>query len=433
MAPRKVRSLYRVRRGLSKNLGWAAVVALLATHLPTLIGSLFGIPGLQEAGKAVAGSGLILAPILALAAPFVAFVQSRAPAIVDVESGDLVYVQGEKRRRIPRNQIESGVVVPSARAPTLEIYLKDGDVMRMAIDDAASGDGLLDELGISAMKRRARIDLADDSRKLLLMIPRLAVTIFVWLLILGLVLQPYQAAYGHALPSTFFGPWLACIVGSFLLWQRLARPASIEVGSDGVTIHRALGERFLSHASTSAVWAHGKQVFLRDHSGNLTSVGGSLAQAGAGDGAHAAPTALAAVRRIEEARRGASGEQVPEQLASQLDRENQGIDSWRADLKDVMAPDAGYRSAALSPEDVEKVLADPYAPIDRRIGAAVALKAARVPGAPERIRIAAEATSHDELRNALEQVAGASADQAAETEAIAEAVLGDEKAAEKRS
>ncbi|NUO52249.1 MAG: hypothetical protein HOV80_25630 [Polyangiaceae bacterium] len=252
-------------------------------------------------------------------------------------------------------------------------------------------------------------------------------------MMLGFVVEKYQAAFGHALPGTFMGPWLACMVGTFLLWQRLAQPASIEVGSDGVTIKRALGDRFLPHASTAKVWAQGKQVFFRDTSGALTSAGGSLAQAGAEDGAHAAPTALAAVHRIEEARRAASGEQVPEQLAAQLDRDGQSVESWRRDLVDVMAPDAGYRSAALSPDDVEKVLADPYAPIDRRIGAAVALKAARVPGAPERIRVAAGATSNDELRSALEQVAETRGDQEAENEAIAEAVLADEKKAEKHS
>lgn len=432
MAQRKVRSCYRVRRGVSKKLGWAAVFSAVVPWLPSLIGAAAGLPGLMNAGMVVGFLGLLLGAGLALAAPLVNFVQSRAPALVAVESGDLVYLQGEKRRSIPRNQIVGGVVVPSPKNATLEVYLKDGDLIRIAVDDARTGDAILDELGIGATNRRARIDLADDSRKLLVALPRLVVTALFWFMMLGMAVQQYQAAFGHKLPGTFMGPWLACLVGTFLLWQRLARPASIEVGSDGVTIKRALEERFLPHASTARVWAHGKQVFFSDTSGTLTSVGGSLAQAGAEDGAHAAPTALAAVYRIEEARRAAGGEQVPEQLAAQLDHDGRSVESWRRDLEDVMAPGAGYRSAALSPDDVEKVLADPYAPIDRRIGAAVALTAARVPGAPERIRVAAGATSNDELRNALEKVADGRTDQQAEDEAIAEAVQAAEKQAEKQ-
>jgi hypothetical protein len=433
MAQRKVRSCYRVRRGVSKKLGWAAVFSAVVPWLPSVIGAVFGMPRLADAGMVTGFLGLFLAPVLALAAPLVGFVQSRAPAIVDVENGDLVYLQGEKRRRIPRDQIEGGVVVPSPTNATLEVYLKDGDLMRIAVGDVALGNALLDDLGVGAANRRVRIELADESRKLLLMIPRLATTALLWFMLLGFAVQTYQSAFGDKLPPTFMGPWLACLIGTFLLWQRLARPASIEVGSDGVTVQRAVSEQFIPHASTAAVWAHGKQVFLREESGTLTSVGGSLAQAGAVDGAHAAPTALTAVRRIEEARRARSGEQVPEQLAAQLDREEQGVESWRRELRDVMAPDAGYRSAALSPDDVEKVLADPYAPVDRRIGAAVALKAAGVPGAPERIRIAAGATSNDELRSALEHVAAPNADPEAENEAIAEAVLGAEKKAEKQT
>lgn len=429
MTPRKVRSCYRVRRGVSRTLGWAAIFSLVAPWMPVVIGTLAGVGWLVGLGSATGLMGLFLAPLLALAAPLVAFVQSRAPATVGVENGDLVILQDHRSTRIARSQIEGGVVVPSKKKPRLEVFLRDGDLVRIAIDDEATGEALLDELDIGARERRVRIELADDSRKLLVMIPRLAFTVFLWFMILGMIIQPYKEAMGEALPAVFFGPWLACMVGTFLLWQRLARPPSIEVGSDGVTLARALGERFIAYANISDVWAHGKQVFLRDHSGKVTGASGGLAAKGREHGSHASPTALAAVHRIEHARRASEGASVVAQLASKLDRAGRPVDIWRKEIANVLGSSAAYRSASLGSEDVEKILADAAAPPDRRIGAAFALKDAGVPGAPERIRIAAALTANEELRTALERVAEHDAEREAEAEAITEAVLAAEKQA----
>ena len=77
---------------------------------------------------------------------------------------------------------------------------------------------------------------------------------------------------------------------------------------------------------------------------------------------------------------------------------------WRAAVaKHITAED--FRRATLSADDVEAIFAAPNATPEHRIGAAMALRIAGGQDARERIRVAAEHSANDELRQALLEVA----------------------------
>jgi hypothetical protein len=418
MAPRRVRSYQRVRRGVSRTLGRSAALALILPWVPHLFGTILGVSWLVDWSTPMLAVGFFLAPLLALVSPVVGAVASRTPTTIEVDAGDLVYTQGEKRRRIPRAEIESGVFLPSAKSPTLEIDLRGGDVLRITVDDERTGEQLLDELGIGPTKRRARVELAETTRRWLLAVPAVATIGFFWFIMLGFAVQAWERNFEGSLPLVFAGPLLAGFLGTFLAWQRLRRPHAVEIGSDGVELTTALDTRFVPYRDIAKVWADKRSLFVREHDGRVTRISGGFSIAGPEDGAHAAPSLLGAVRRIEEARRMQAAAAEGTQLATMLARGGRSVPEWKKELARVLEPGTSYRAVSVTPEEVEKILDDASAPAGTRIGAALALRAAAVPGARDRIRIAAGLTSKDELRFALERVA----EQEAEDEALEEAI-----------
>jgi hypothetical protein len=101
-----------------------------------------------------------------------------------------------------------------------------------------------------------------------------------------------------------------------------------------------------------------------------------------------------------------------------LDRGGRSLAAWRAALVDLARAGSSYRVAGLSPDDLAAVVGSPEAAVDRRIGAAIALRASGHPGAGERIRIAAERCASARVRAALQRVS----EGAEEDEAVAEAL-----------
>ncbi len=114
------------------------------------------------------------------------------------------------------------------------------------------------------------------------------------------------------------------------------------------------------------------------------------------------PEADAMLAQIEERRRRHAEAMRAGSSASdgRLARAGRPLAAWRQDLEQPVA----FRSTAPSPEELREVLASPDAPVEERVGAALALR--RVPGEGEqRIRVAASTTANPELRVALEAIA----------------------------
>lgn len=414
MMVRRVRSLARVRRGLSRTLGWSAALAIILPLVPASLGQALGVEWLWGAGAVGLLFGFSAAPLLAVLAPFVTWIQSRAPADVHVEQRDLVYTQGGRHRRVPRTEIEGGVLVPSKKGHQLELYLRGGDVIRVAVGDESSGNEILDELDLGPSERRVRVELAEPWRTTLLAGWRLFLTVLFWFMMLGWAVSTFETK-GSPLPFVWFGPWIGCIIATFWAWQRLRRPPAVVVGSDGVRVERAMGSRSIPYDAIQKVWGHGLSLFIRETDGRLTSVSGGIAGPSRESSSVAPGLVLGMVERIERGQRTRGGS--PETAAARLDRAGRSFADWVAGLRSVLSNDASYREAGLTPEDVASVLDDAALPAERRLGAAIALRGSKSPEARERIRIAAGLTTKEELRVALEQAAEAELD----SEVLAEA------------
>lgn len=87
-----------------------------------------------------------------------------------------------------------------------------------------------------------------------------------------------------------------------------------------------------------------------------------------------------------------------------LDRAGRTVAAWRDALaRDIQSVD--FRSRARTLEEIEAILADPIARAEDRVGAALALHAAGVDGAVERIRRAAATSANGALGVALDAAA----------------------------
>ena len=100
------------------------------------------------------------------------------------------------------------------------------------------------------------------------------------------------------------------------------------------------------------------------------------------------------------------------------------IDAWRSALVGLVERGGDYREASLTLDDLARVLEDPSAPAEQRIGAALGLRSLRgsegAEAALTRIRIAAAATANPRVRIALTKAAEDELDDAAVDEACME-------------
>jgi hypothetical protein len=196
-------------------------------------------------------------------------------------------------------------------------------------------------------------------------------------------------------------PWLLLTI--YLCWRVGRAGMPIDIGADGVRVEG----RFIPIADIRAVEASVHPCNL-GHAGcfdakvKLTTTEGEvLIPMTAGD-AHAGERARVIAERIREAM-GAEGPITPE--SSILDAPIDNIAEWREHVVKAATARADYRDDALDPHAMSEVLADPHAPLQRRLGAAIALHASGVDDAQQRIRICAEATVEPHFRFALERIA----------------------------
>jgi hypothetical protein len=214
------------------------------------------------------------------------------------------------------------------------------------------------------------------------------------------------------------GPWLASMVAMYAAWRHLRRAPAVTVGRDAVHIDRALASQTIAMRDIAHAWGHGQALFVRDTNGKVTSVSGGSRLPLRDANQPASPIVLGVVDRILDAKKASAAAGSSESaLVTSLDRAGRTLAEWRKALGELFGGEASYRAARLDPEEVEKVLGDATLPADRRIGAAIALQAANVPGTKERIRIAADLTAEEDVRVALEQIAEGEIEDAALEEA----------------
>jgi hypothetical protein len=165
----------------------------------------------------------------------------------------------------------------------------------------------------------------------------------------------------------------------------------LETGLDGVRVSTVWRSRFIPYGTIRKVTGTRKRIVIETTSRRVRT-------------SHVLdPRAIAAlVSRIEKRRAAAALAGAP--ALDVLDRQERPIWEWRAALDELALGDKVFRGAALPDDELHRILGSPGAPLEQRIGAALALRS-RGGDAQGRVRVAAEASVERRVRVALEAAA----------------------------
>jgi hypothetical protein len=341
---------------------------------------------------AVLGNGSVVAlSALGAAVTTIASVVASARSRVGGElllDADGVTVSGPMWREIPRRAVEDGFEVPNG----VVLHLKSGATFEAEFDGTFGGQ-VLEHLGFSLDQRALDLPLRGAlggfSRGLLTLMS-------IWLGAAFIFAQ--LRIHSFALVG------LLTAVAASVAVVRWLRPRVV-VGIDGLRVVGVLRPRFVSYKEITS---------LRERWGTMTgcvlivaSASGTLLLPVMGQ----SPDQITALRRrIDEGR--ARGQKAGgARSIHELDRNGRPLAQWRKALKMIGASSGGFRDIALSTSDLHDVLADANAPLDRRVGAALALR--EVDDGRTRVRQVAVTAADPRLRAVLEDAAADEVDDGA--------------------
>jgi hypothetical protein len=244
----------------------------------------------------------------------------------------------------------------------------------------------------------------------------------------GLLTMFFSALIGTGVLGARLGPWgvlagfvLASLATIFVV-SRFGAPRVV-VGSDGVRVEGGFRRVFVPFSQVSGVrlvghWGNPPYADVAPHTAvevlrhgqpplRLPTIAQTTDQVNA------------LVKRIQDGMK-AYAPAADDKLLGALERSGRPVARWREDLRKVALAGGGFRDQALGREDFERVLADASASPDRRVGAALALRALDEEAAP-RIRLAAASAANEGVRVALEAAGAEEIDEEALGESLAKA------------
>jgi hypothetical protein len=352
-----------------------------------------------------------------------------------VTVADGVLMLGE--RRVERSTIDSGYVVHHAEYDCVELQLQGGEPLSLRVA-GGQGNALLDLLELGASQRRARVPLTTPGERALIGFGGGALGPLALVMVFGLVTAVLpQSLHSSMLASPFFSPVAAALAVSgavFTASRAMKSVPDIEIGVDGVAYadHGFLRKRdpkFVAFDDVEKVQTEtfgtgriqAARIVLVHGSGDRTVVGQLHITK-----REQIEAIAARIRSALAAFRAGEGD-----YARVLERATQPVDAWLERLRALARGGGGYRELALADEELGRVVSDPKAPADVRVGAAVVLSSREDAAVRERVRIAADTAASPRLRVALESVASGSIDESAvaaalEAQADEEAVTDDD-------
>lgn len=398
----------RVRPGLGRWLARGSLVALLAPFIFQLFHVLMMAVGIDLDRH--------LEPVRSLLFPVGIFVSlglavfsveaSRvslprpSPAELRVRKEGVEITQGGRTRMIPKSDITDGLVIPWRPQSKLELHLRGGDVITAIVRTEGTAYSAIEMLGFDASHHRTVIALGDANRQLVAGGCAFFLSLPVIIVLLTVLPNALLRAGENQLMFVVF-PLLVML--SVFVVARSYRPLVVDIGTDGILLHKAWGNRFIPYEKLEDAELHDGDILLyvKREPGNSSS---SPERIQIKHDSHVTLEALMA--RIQEAKAaGKAGGDESQARAELLDPQGRPLGEWRAALKALVHQASDYRRAGITVESIMAVLDDSQADRGRRLGAAMALRVMDHPEAKERIRVAADACASEELRVALEQAA----------------------------
>jgi len=286
----------------------------------------------------------------------------------------------------------------------VRIQTRGGELISVYIDGAAMGEAVLRAVGQDARQRVLEMPIASIASR----VP--AGTTLAWLsivflglpslfsvpLLIVLALADTQKLHESVLLLSLAAAEVLVLAGC--IKALLGRHAAI--GADGIRFRRFFRQRFYPYGSVAAVDLVEGGVGLSLRSGDQVR----LRTVSWWPRSGIDEVALALHERIEAARAGATPPLDVRAKLPLLERRGLGAEAWRAHLGGLLGK-AGYRTSALTPQDLGAVIDDASLSAEHRVAAAVALSAAEPEEARARARIAASACADEDLRAALDSAA----------------------------
>lgn len=330
----------------------------------------------------------LVAGLFAVLAGVLPRVRRHGRATLDVVGDALRIRAGRSERTIAKADVASGIAAPTPTGADMDLRLRDGSVLRAVDVDRDAAERLLTALDVGPRGRRAVVTLGNAGRTMGAVVG----ATFAWLVGLALIGKDFGRSPAFSVAWVLFGvlsSWLAA---------RVARPPEVTVGTDGVSVRGALGTRFVPFERIGDIEVGPSLVLCLTGGETVTCRGGTLAER------------RSLAERIRAAQ--ASHAEPDASVDTRLARGDRSLPAWRASLGAAVRAGGSYRASALRPESLEAVLTDPASPVERRIGAALALAESGTPEARAKIRIAADGCAEANLRVAMIEAAADEPDDA---------------------
>jgi hypothetical protein len=282
------------------------------------------------------------------------------------------------------NQITSGLESIKERSVVLDLEGTKTLRLRFAAGDDA-GKRLLGLLG--AAHRTTRVPLRRELGRFTIGL----LTFFFGSFAASFSIPVAERIFGHFSPGAAI--WTVLALTTLLtvgVVRRFGAP-HVVIGSDGIRVRGMWSQPFISYSDIERVdRSRGLGITLHLRNGskvNLPVVAIGLERV----------TGL--IERIEKARK--SGGDGRSRIEDALARAGKSIEEWHRGLTEFASRQATFREAAFEPHEIEGVLANPNANAEQRIGAAFVLHRIDPAVARTQVRIAADATADEDLRDAL--------------------------------
>lgn len=318
----------------------------------------------------------------------------------DLRADETGLVLGE-RRVIRRDAVRHGYVLEREG----RTYVRLGRMLRLVdveVADVAEGEAMLAAMRLDAARSVAEYPMAHGTwrgawiRAALSVVPLFMAV-------------PLAHVLGGQVPA-----FLGCLLGALFITlpYSVNQLVRVSVGADGLRIRRLLQRaRFVPFSSIDEATTDGRDIAIRLRDGKTITMHHS-----AGRGwkplafADRALEASKLVERIEE-QLSAHRARSTNADAPVFARAGRDTEAWLRDVVSASDANASYRTPAVPPDELWRIVEDAAAPATERAGAAVALRQALDEDGRVRLRAVADACAGPRLRVALETVAGGEDDE----------------------
>jgi hypothetical protein len=293
---------------------------------------------------------------------------------------------GRRTLEIPRTSLERAVVLQGVEGAQLELHLRGGDLVRLAIASADEGKRFVREAGLPKYPSVEEIRFVTTAHQAVVFALRWMMGIFLVSLTAGALFGLFGGDVSEQVGGLVFAA--AVVVMTTLVgWTTL--PRWLQVGADGVVVRTGPFRRFVPYAAVTDVQAGAAGLVLGTSLGEIFSF---FAAPPYEDAPQRGLLAIGA--RMETWRLQSMCER------GSLERGGRDIATWR----DAVAAEVGgagvFRDAAFGREALVELVESPVALPTQRLGAALALADAG-DDMRTRVRVAADACANASLQQAL--------------------------------